>query len=497
MSRCLAAALAVLLIGAALALSPAVAQAVAQDAAPAAGESPTAASFAALVEEAVALRESAFVDSDAWRHAWSLTTEVGPRFAGTAGDRAAVAWALTSLANLGFDEIRPQSVTVPAWERGEAELRITQPFPQALVGVALGSTVGTPQEGIEAPVLRFESVAELEAADSHTVRGHVVFIDEGMERTRDGSGYSAAVQKRSRGPSLASERGAVAMVIRSVGTSGERLAHTGNTRFAEGVKPIPAFALAGPDADMLARQLSTGRAVQLHLRSSARMLPPARSANVIADIRGAERPEEIVILAAHLDSWDLGTGAHDNAAGVAIVMETARFIAMMPSRPSRTVRVVLYANEEAGLDGSKTYTAAALESAEKHVVGIEADAGGGLIYRFDSGVGEEALPVVEAMRRVVSPLGIEGGDNSATGGADLSTLRAAGMPVLSLRHDQSRYFDWHHSANDTLDKIDPGALQQAVAAYAAVVWIAANVEGDFGAFPAPALPPAEPAVTTR
>ena len=493
MSRCLAAALAAMLLG--------PAPAAAQDAAHNAGQNVEYASaaepYAALIEQAVALRDSAFVDSDAWQHAWSLTTEVGPRFAGTAGDRAAVAWALTNLANLGFDEIRPQGVTVPAWERGEAELRITQPFPQTLVGVALGSTVGTPEEGIEAPVLRFESVAELEAAGIDAVRGHIVFIDEGMERTRDGSGYSAAVQKRSRGPSLASERGAVAMVIRSVGTSGERLAHTGNTRFAEGVKPIPAFALAGPDADMLARQLSTGREVQLHVRSTARMLPPARSANVIADIRGAERPEEIVILAAHLDSWDLGTGAHDNAAGVAIVMETARFIAMMPSRPSRTVRVVLYANEEAGLDGSVTYTDAALESSEKHLVGIEADAGGGLIYRLDSGVGEEALAVVEAMRRVVAPLGIEGGDNSSTGGADLSTLRAAGMPVLSLRHDLSRYFDWHHSANDTLDKVDAGALQQAVAAYAAVTWIAANVEGDFGVFPAPPPPPADPGATTQ
>jgi carboxypeptidase Q len=435
---------------------------------------------AELLQEAAALRDLAYAESDAWRHAWSLTTEVGPRFAGSSGDRAAVAWALANLADLGFDEVRPQTVMVPAWERGQAEARITQPFPQPLSAVALGSTVGTPAEGIEAPVLRFESLAALEAARPNEVRGHIVFVDERMERSRDGSTYGPAVAKRSRGPSVASERGAVAMVIRSVGTSGDRLPHTGNTRFADGVRPIPAFALSQPDADMLAHQLATGRDVQLHLYSSARSLPPARSANVIGDIRGATRPDEIVILAAHLDSWDLGTGANDNATGVAILMEVARLIAAQPRRPARTVRVVLYANEEAGLDGSRTYTAAALESGEHHVIGIEADSGSGRIYEFNSGVSEESLPVIEAMRRVLAPLGIQGGDNTATGGADLSTLRAVGLPVMSLQHDMTHYFDWHHTANDTLDKVDPQALKQAVAAYAAVVWIAANVDSLFG-----------------
>jgi carboxypeptidase Q len=158
----------------------------------------------------------------------------------------------------------------------------------------------------------------------------------------------------------------------------------------------------------------------------------------------------------------------------------------------RTVRLVLYANEEAGLDGSRAYTAAALAADQRHVVGIEADAGDGWLYEFNSGVGPEALPIVAAMRRVLAPLGIEGGDNSATGGADLSTLRAAaGMPVLSLQHDMSEYFDLHHTVNDTLDKVDPEALTQAVAAYSAVVWIAANADGDFGTFPD--TPPGDPA----
>jgi hypothetical protein len=440
-----------------------------------------AAPKAGLLKEAGQLRDRALAESDAWQHAWSLTTEVGPRPAGSAGDRAAVAWALTRLAEIGFDEIRPQAVEVSAWERGTAEARITRPFPQPLVATALGRSVGTPENGIEAPVVRFESLAALEAAKPAEVRGRIVFIDERMERKQDGSGYGPAVQKRSRGPSVAAERGAVALVIRSVGTSTHRFAHTGATRYEEGVRQIPAFAISNPDADLLTAQFAAGEEVELYLYSSARNLAPTRSANVIADIRGAEKPDEIVILAAHLDSWDLGTGAQDNATGVAIIMETARFIAMMPRRPARTVRIVLYANEERGLDGSRAYTAAALQSGQRHVIGIEADAGSGLIYRFDSGVDEKAFPVIDAMREILAPLGIEGGDNSSNGGADLSTLRAEGMPVLSMRHDVSAYFDVHHTANDTLDKVDPEALKQHVAAYAAVVWIAANIEGDFGA----------------
>jgi hypothetical protein len=446
---------------------------------------PTPATAAApeprLLREAGELRDRALAESDAWQHAWSLTTEVGPRPAGSAGDRAAVAWALTRLADIGFDEIRPQPVEVLAWERGRAEARITQPFPQPLVVTALGRSVGTPETGIEAAVVRFESLAALEAARLDEVRGRIVFIDERMERRRDGSGYGPAVEKRSVGPSVAARRGAVALVIRSVATSNNRIAHTGATRYAEDAPQIPAFALSNPDADLVTAQFASGEEVRLHLYSSARNLPPTRSANVIADIRGAEKPDEVVIMAAHLDSWDLGTGAQDNATGVAVLMETARFITMMPRRPARTVRIVLYANEERGLDGSRAYTGAAMQADQRHVIGIEADGGGGMIYRLDSGVDEKASPVIDAMREILAPLGIEGGDNTARGGADLSTLRAEGLPVLSLRHDLSGYFDVHHSINDTLDKVDPDALKQAVAAYASVAWIAANVADDFGA----------------
>jgi Zn-dependent M28 family amino/carboxypeptidase len=255
------------------------------------------------------------------------------------------------------------------------------------------------------------------------------------------------------------------------------------TRFEEGVRPIPAFALAFPDADMLARQLASGAEVELELKSTARMLPPARSANVVGEIRGRERPGEFVLMGAHLDSWDLGTGAVDDGAGVAIVAEAARLIASLPVKPARSIRVVLFANEEAGLDGAKAYQAAAARAGERHVIGIEADLGGAELYELRSGVGEAALPMVDAMAGLLEPLGIARGDNTAKGGADLKPLREAGMPVLDLRHDAAHYFDWHHTANDTLDKVDPDALRQAVAAYAVVAWLAADAAGDFGMHP--------------
>lgn len=436
-----------------------------------------------LAEEASGLRNVALAESDAYRLVYSLTTEVGPRLAGSEGDRAAVAWALATLSELGFDDVRTQSVTVPAWERGEAEVNVTAPFPQELVAVALGHTVGTPEEGIEAPVLRVTSLDELKDLPESAVRGHIVFIDRRMARTADGSGYGELFRIRYDGPAEASRRGAVGAVIRSLGTSDDRFAHTGITRFPEGVRPVPALALAGPDADMLASQTATGQDVLMRIRSTARMLPDARSANVIAEIRGRERPEEIVLLGAHLDSWDLSTGAIDNGAGVAMVTEAARLIATLPKAPARTIRVVLFANEEAGGHGAKAYAGAAAASDLRHVLAIEADMGPFRIWRLESGVGPEGLPVVAGIAQILEPLDIEPGGNDSRGGADLGPLRKIGVPVLDFDHDATRYFDIHHTINDTLDKVDPDDLRHGVAAYAVAAWIAANVPGDFGRYP--------------
>lgn len=439
---------------------------------------------------AAALRERAAGGTNAFDHVSALVTEVGPRPAGSAGDAAAVRWALNRLGTLGFSNVRTQDVLVPRWIRGTADVSIVAPFPQPLVAVSLGGSVGTPEEGLEGAVVAVESLAALAALPAQTVSGKIVFIDQRMERTRDASGYGATVPIRSQGPSTAADLGAIALVIRSVGTSDDRIAHTGGLTYRTDAPRIPAFALSNPDADLLARQVKAGKPVRLQLRSTARELPPEWSANVIGEIPGSQLPDEIVLLGAHLDSWDLGPGAVDDGAGVAIVVEAARLIARLNRKPARTVRVVLFANEEFGLSGAREYAKLAGEEISRHTIAFEADLGQGPVWRLRSRVGAEALPAVAQMQGILEPLGIEAGDNEANGGADLRPLREAGVPVLDLSLDATNYFDVHHTVNDTLTKIDPKLLDQSVAAYAVAAWLAATKQGDFGRAATQAQPPA-------
>lgn len=429
---------------------------------------------------ATTLRDAALAGTTAFEHVSSLVTEVGPRFAGSAGDAAAVRWAMNRLGVLGFSHVRSQDVLVPHWVRGTAQADIVTPFPQSLVAVAIGGSVGTAEEGIEAAVLTVASLDALSALAPTAVSGKIVFIDERMERTRDGSGYGRAVRNRSQGPSVAGNLGAAALVIRSVGTSNERVAHTGGLIYRTDAPRIPAFALANPDADLLARQLKMGKPVRMRLRSTARELPPVWSANVIGEIPGREHADEIVLLGAHLDSWDLGPGAIDDGAGVAIVTEAARLIGKLDRPPARTIRVVLFANEEFGLSGAKEYARLAGDEINRHVVALEADLGAGPVWELQSLVAAEALPAIGTIANVLAPLKIEDGGNTASGGSDLRPLREAGVPILDLSLDATNYFDVHHTVNDTLAKIDPATLNQSVAAYAVAAWLAATKESDFG-----------------
>jgi carboxypeptidase Q len=434
---------------------------------------------------ATALRDRALGGTRAYEHVSSLVTEVGPRPAGSAGDTAAVRWALNKLGTLGFSKVRTQDVLVPRWVRGSMEIEILSPFPQPLVAASLGGSIGTAEEGLEATVHRVESLDALKALKTTAVKGKIVFIDQRMERTRDASGYGATVGIRSQGPSVAANLGAVALVIRSVGTSQDRIAHTGGLAYRTDAPRIPAFALSNPDADLLARQVSTDKPVRMRLHSTARDLPPAWSANVIGEIPGSEHADEIVLLGAHLDSWDLGHGAVDDGAGVAIVMEAARLIGRLEQKPARTIRVVLFANEEFGLSGAREYASQISEELSRHVIAFEADLGQGPVWRLDSRVAPEALPAISQMLKVLEPLHLESGMNSASGGADVRPLREAGIPVLDLSLDATTYFDIHHTANDTLAKIDAKTLDQSVAAFAVAAWLAATKQGDFGRLSVP------------
>lgn len=427
-----------------------------------------------------ALQRRAADDPRAFELVASLTTEVGPRLAGSTGDRAAVAWAINKLRELGFENVRTEPVEVPHWVRGTLEAEILAPFPQQLVAIALGGSIGTSEDGIVAPIVAVRDLDELATLRPAQVRGRIVYISERMERSRDGSTYGPAVAKRVRGAVEAARLGAVALVIRSVGTSNERVAHTGTMRYSDEVRKIPAIALSNPDADLLDRQIASGREVRFRLRSTSRYLPNEMSANVIGEIPGRERPEEIVLLAAHLDSWDVGTGAHDDAAGVGIVTAAARLIGDLRRPPKRTIRVVLYANEEFGLSGARAYAARHADALDRHVLAMEADFGAGRVWQFSSNVPEDRLPAISAILGLLEPLGIEWGDNNAFGGADIGPLRTRGVPVVQPGQDGTYYFDVHHTINDTLDKINPVHLNQNVAVYATAAYVAAMIDEDFG-----------------
>lgn len=438
-----------------------------------------------VLEAAAQLRDRALDSNQAYGTTESLLTEVGPRFAGTSGDAASIVWGQRVLREQGFQNIRTEPVEIPRWVRGDIEVEITGPFPQPLVALALGGSVGTPDEGIEAPILMVRDLEDLAERSDSDVAGKIVFFNRRMERLQDGSDYGRTVPIRTQGPTAAAQRGAVGVIIRSVGTSDERIAHTGGTRYQDDVAKIPAAAISNPDADLLTRQVAINRIVTLRMHLTARQLSPGRSANVIGEIPGrGPRAQEIVLLGCHLDSWDITPGAHDDAVGCGIVMEAARLIgAQRRNPPRRTIRVVLYANEEFGLSGARAYAEAHRDALDRHVLGLGADGGSGGPWRFDSGVGVAALPVIEAMAALLEPLGIPYGSNTATGIADFIPIRELGVPVIDVRQDMRPYFDIHHTINDTMAKVDPAEVNRNVAAYVAMLYVAAYADVDFGRHP--------------
>jgi hypothetical protein len=432
-----------------------------------------------LEQTAAELRELALEDGLAYDLLRSLTTEVGHRLAGSPGDRAAVAWAKREMERLGFDSVRTEPVTVPYWVRGHANGEILAPYPQEMVLIALGGSVGTPEGGLAAEVVRVPDLQALDQLPDQRVRGKIVFIDKPTERTRTGAGYGAAGVVRRDGPARAGAKGAAAVLIRSIGTGNSRFAHTGGTRYKDDVPRIPAAALAIPDADILAAQFESGQTVRFRLDLGSHYRPDATSANVIGEIRGREKPDEIVLLGAHLDSWDVGTGAHDDGAGCATVMSVANLIASLPQAPRRTIRVVLFANEEFGLSGARAYAEAHADELPDHQLAMESDLGADRVWTFATRIEAAALPEAERIAALLEPLEIDWLGNEARGGADLIPLRPARVPLADLRQDASRYFDLHHTIDDTFDKVDPESLAQNVAAYATVAYWAAETPTSF------------------
>ncbi len=409
----------------------------------------------------------------------SLVNEVGPRAAGTPGDAKAVQWAVANLTRLGFSNVRAEPVPLVAWQRGATSGAVTGTNGRELVVTGLGNTVGTPEAGIEAEVVYYADFMALRGDTSDRARGRIVFIDEKITRTRDGSGYSRGILSRISGAVEASRRGALAVAIRSLGTDADRIAHTGALRYDPQVASIPAVAVSVPDADWIAERAGKGEPLRMRLLMARTSRIQAMSNNVIAEIPGTDLAGEIVLIGAHLDSWDITPGAQDDAAGVGIVTAAAHAILNGKQKPRRTIRVVLFANEENGFDGAHAY-AARYKDTPHQLVG-ESDFGAGRIWRIRSRVREAALPAITAMADLLRPLGIAAEGNEGSAGPDAAVLmRTNNWPAIDLTQDGTNYFDIHHTVADTIDKVNPGDMAQNAAAWATVAWIAAQADVAFG-----------------
>ncbi|WP_374601138.1 M28 family peptidase [Arenimonas sp.] len=437
------------------------------------------------IAAAEGLRERAMRGSEAWNVVESLTTEIGPRLAGTPADAKAVEWAKAKMQAMGFDKVYLEPVTFPVWLRHHERAEVLAPYPQPLVITALGGSVGTGETPVEAEVVAFANLDALKAAPEGSLEGKIAVITNRMVRFKDGRGYGPAVGARSQGAVEAARKGAVAVLIRSIGTSSNRFAHTGTMRYAEDVPRIPAAALSNPDADLIEHMVARGKPVRLRLDIAAETVADYTSHNVIGEIRGRELPGEVVTIGGHLDSWDLGTGAIDDGAGIGITFAAGALIGQLERAPRRTVRVIAYANEEQGLYGGKAYAEARAAAGEipAHQLGAESDFGAGRIYALRAGVDAAAWPVVAKIGEVLAPLGIATESTGGSPGPDVGPIVAKGAPWAQLAQDGIDYFDYHHTANDTLDKIDPRALDQQVAAYAVLAYLAAETEVDFGSLP--------------
>ena len=407
-----------------------------------------------------------------------LTDGIGPRLSGSAGAEAAVQWALRKFQQDGLSA-RLEPVKVPHWVRGEESAEVLAANGIAgyrMAVTALGNSVGG---SATAEVVEARSLDEV-ARVPGGARGKIVFFNHPMAAPSD---YGKYVEMRSHGPSAAARAGAVAILIRSLATASFRSPHTGMTGYDEGVAKIPAAAISTEDADLLHRLLRRG-AVRVRMSLGCRMMPDADSANVVADVRGREKPEEVVLLGAHLDSWDLGQGANDDGAGVAMVMEASRLIAALPQHPRRSVRVVLFMNEENGLAGGKAYAAAHQAELGKHVAALESDGGAARPVSIQVQAGDGARAALAPWLEPLEALGLPLEDGDA-GGADLSPMAPALVPLVRVNTDGTHYFDIHHSAADTLDKIDPQQLATNSAAIAMVAYALAEMPS---ALPRPAHP---------
>jgi len=424
-------------------------------------------------EPAAQILASSRGDRAAWNRLAELTDTFGPRLSGTPQLEAALRWAAAEMKKDGLANVRLEKVMVPTWVRGRESAEIVEPFPGALVMLGLGNSVGTPPDGVTAPILVVKSTEELEAHATET-KGKIVVFNVPF------TGYGPTVRYRASGASQAAKHGAVAMLLRSVGLPGLRTPHTGSLHYDQGIPQIPAAAISAEDADRLQRMVDRGQQVTVTLKMEARFLADSESANLIAELPGREKPQEVVVMGGHIDSWDVGTGAMDDGGGCVAAWEALRTLKKLGLQPRRTIRVVFWTNEENGLRGGLAYRDQHKAELANHVMALESDGG---VFR-PRGFGFTGNDKARAtVTEIASLLGAIGADRvgPSGGGADIGpAVLEGGIPSLSLDVEGSRYFLYHHTPADTPDKIDPEEIALSSAAMAIMSYLVADLPTRLG-----------------
>ncbi|MCH7490961.1 MAG: M20/M25/M40 family metallo-hydrolase [Gemmatimonadetes bacterium] len=418
-------------------------------------------------EAADRLIDAALADSAAYERLSLLVDTFGPRLSGSSNLESALDWILAEMERDGLENVRGEPVMVPRWVRGNESVELLTPRRRMLPMTGLGGSIGTPPQGITAEVLVVDSWEELEAR-ADEARGKIVLFDP------DWVNYGVTGAYRRQGAIAAARAGAVASLIRSVTPYSQQTPHTGSMSYADTVPPIPHAALTAEDARMLHRMQDRGERVFVRLKMEAQTLPDAPSRNAIAEIRGRELPNEVVVLGGHIDSWDVGQGAMDDGGGSVAAWEAVRLMQRLGMRPRRTVRVVLWTNEENGLRGANAYRDRYATELAHHVLAIESDGG---VFK-PSGFGFSGS---DAAYAIVSEVGslldrIEAGTiNRGGGGADIGPIMREGVPGMGLQVDGTRYFWYHHTDADTIDKLDPEEMARCVAAMAVMAYVVADL----------------------
>jgi carboxypeptidase Q len=434
-----------------------------------------------LTRELIALREAALADDYAYRQVAHLTENIGPRPSGSPQAEVAVDYVAEELRKLGLD-VRKEEARVPHWIRGIETAELVE-FPgqaagtkQKVVLTALGASTPTPADGFTADVVVVNNFDELKNLGRQKVEGKIVLFNTHFDKEKAAAGfageaYGEAVLYRAKGAKAAAELGAVASLVRSVGGADYRLPHTGWGEPAG----IPAGAVTSEDADLIAHLVAQGN-VRMHMVLTSSNGPEVLSHNVVADLKGSEHPEQVVIVSGHLDSWDLGTGAIDDAAGVAVAMETAELIQRLHLHPKRTIRVIAWMDEENGGHGHDAYATAHKTEFANHVAAIESDFGAGHPLGFDAKISANALPWLKPAQEIMRSFGanlIKVTNDSP--GSDIAPMAKAGIPAFGIMQDGRTYFNYHHTAADTLDKIVPRELRENAAAMAVMGYTLANL----------------------